>query len=105
LPMSMLESMAWGLPVIVTPVGGIPETIFDRLNGLLVEPGKQPQLTTAMQELIRDENLRISLGSAARKSVEHLNIHNYMTSLSNLYLAAIEPHNALDRTTKSNKIA
>lgn len=105
LPMSMLEAMAWGLPVIVTPVGGIPETIFDRLNGLLVEPGQQPQLTRAMQELIRDEELRITLGSAARQSVEHLDIHNYMNSLSNLYSSEIEHNDAFDRTTPSNKIA
>jgi glycosyltransferase involved in cell wall biosynthesis len=44
LPMSMLESMAWGLPVIVTPVGGIPEVITHNQNGLLIEPGNREQL-------------------------------------------------------------
>jgi glycosyltransferase involved in cell wall biosynthesis len=104
LPMSMLESMAWGLPVIVTPVGGIPEVIFDRLNGLLVEPGKQAQLTSALQELIRDEDLRISLGSAARQSVEHLNIHNYMNSLTNLYTSTIDKNRKIECQAQSNKI-
>jgi glycosyltransferase involved in cell wall biosynthesis len=90
LPMSMLESMAWGLPVIVTPVGGIPEVIRHHENGLLVEPGNQSQLTQAMQKLIRDESLRISIGTAARESVEHLDISNYMDSLSNLYASVIK---------------
>jgi glycosyltransferase involved in cell wall biosynthesis len=89
LPMSMLESMAWGLPVIVTPVGGIPEVIIDHQNGLLVEPGIQDQLVAAMQALIRDESLRLSLGAAGHNSIKSLNIHNYMKSLSDLYASAI----------------
>jgi glycosyltransferase involved in cell wall biosynthesis len=90
LPMSMLESMAWGLPVIVTPVGGIPEVIIDHQNGLLVEPGIQDQLVEAMQALIRDESLRLSLGAAGRNSVKDFNIHSYMKSLSDLYASVIE---------------
>ncbi len=90
LPMSMLESMAWGLPVIVTPVGGIPEVIIDHQNGLLVEPGSQDQLVKAMESLIRDESLRLSLGAAGRNSVKDLSIHNYMESLAELYASAIQ---------------
>jgi glycosyltransferase involved in cell wall biosynthesis len=90
LPMSMLESMAWGLPVIVTPVGGIPEVIIDHQNGLLVKPGSQDQLVKAMQALIKDESLRLSLGAAGRNSVKSLNIHDYMESLSTLYTTAIQ---------------
>jgi glycosyltransferase involved in cell wall biosynthesis len=90
LPMSMLESMAWGLPVIVTPVGGIPEVITHKQNGLLVEPGNREQLVAAMQSLIRDEDLRISLGMAARQSVEGLDIHSYMKSLVEVYTSVIE---------------
>jgi glycosyltransferase involved in cell wall biosynthesis len=90
LPMSMLESMAWGLPVIVTPVGGIPEVIVHKENGLLVEPGNQEQLVAAMQSLIRDEDLRMSLGMAARHSVTGLDIHSYMKSLVEVYSSVIE---------------
>jgi glycosyltransferase involved in cell wall biosynthesis len=105
LPMSMLEAMAWGLPVIVTPVGGIPEAICDLQNGLLVEPGDRGQLIQAMQQLIRDEALRISLGTSARKSVEHLDIHNYMISLVNLYISVINKSSTIDTKIKYNKIA
>ncbi len=92
LPMSMLESMAWGLPVIVTPVGGIPEVIIHQQNGLLVTPGNKNQLIQAMQDLIRDENLRISLGTAGRHSIESLDIKTYMNSLVNIYTTVIQAH-------------
>ncbi len=90
LPMSMLESMAWGLPVIVTPVGGIPEVIIDRQNGLLVEPGNKQQLIQAMHDLIVDEDLRITLGNAGRLSIKSLDIHSYMESLVDIYRSVIK---------------
>jgi glycosyltransferase involved in cell wall biosynthesis len=104
LPMSMLEAMAWGLPAIVTPVGGIPEVVRHNRNGLLVEPGNLPQLIQAMQQLIGDEALRLSLGRAARNSVEHLDIHNYINSLSNLYATVANKAQDLDRPMHSNEI-
>ena len=104
LPMSMLEAMAWGLPAIVTPVGGIPEVVRHHRNGLLVEPGNRPQLIQAMHQLIGDEALRLSLGRAARNSVEHLDIHNYINSLSNLYATVANKTQDLDRPMHSNEI-
>jgi glycosyltransferase involved in cell wall biosynthesis len=102
LPMSMLESMAWGLPVIVTPVGGIPEVILDGRNGLLVEPGHRDQLVQAIAQLIEDEALRLSLGLAARQSVEHYDVRNYMDSLASLYTSVANQSVEIDGTMQSN---
>jgi glycosyltransferase involved in cell wall biosynthesis len=99
--MSMLEAMAWGLPVIVTPVGGIPEVIHHNQNGILVQPGNQQQLIAAMQNLINDQDLRISIGNAARRSVEYLDINHYTHSLLNIYLSAARNSNkSFSYTTK-----
>lgn len=89
LPMSMLEAMAWGLPVIVTPVGGIPEVINDQENGLLVAPGNQQDLINAMEKIIVNENLRIKLGLAGRQTVQKLDINNYITSLIAVYRSTL----------------
>lgn len=90
LPLSMLEAMAWGLPVIVTPVGGIAEIINDGENGLLVEPSNVEQLSNAMKSLITNEDLRVSLGVKARKSVAPLDIKNYWLSFLNIYRSALQ---------------
>lgn len=85
LPLAILEAMGWSLPVIVTPVGGIPELVISNQNGLLVTPGNIQQLSEAMELLIENETLRLSLGSIARKNVEPLDIRNCSVRLADIY--------------------
>lgn len=85
LPLAILEAMGWGLPVISTPVGGIPELVVPNQNGLLVNPGDIEQLSAAIQMLIENESLRRSLGVVARKTVEPFDVKNYTTQLANIY--------------------
>ncbi|MDZ8240397.1 MAG: glycosyltransferase family 4 protein [Nostoc sp. ChiQUE01a] len=85
LPLAMLEAMAWELPVIVTPVGGIPEIVTHLENGLIVNPGNPEQLSNSLKSLIENENLRLSLGVKARKSVFTLDIKNHWISFLDLY--------------------
>ena len=85
LPMALLEAMAWGLPVVTTPVGGIPEVVISAKNGLLVAPGDIQQLSLAMQSLIGNRDLRLQLGNAARASVTSLDVTSYCASLSSIY--------------------
>ncbi|NEU78908.1 glycosyltransferase family 4 protein [Nostoc sp. UIC 10630] len=85
LPLAILEAMGWSLPVIATPVGGISELVISNQNGLLVTPGNIKQLSSAMELLIENENLRLSLGSNARKNVEPLDIKNCSIRLADIY--------------------
>lgn len=68
LPMALLEAMAFGLPVVASRVGGIPEVVDDA-SGLLVEPGDVAALTAAIGRLASDPALRARLGNAARERV------------------------------------
>jgi glycosyltransferase involved in cell wall biosynthesis len=85
LPLALMEAMGWGLPVITTPVSGIPDIVKSHKNGLLVPPGEIQQLSKAMQLLIEDESLRISLGRAARETVAPLDIRKFYDHLLDIY--------------------
>lgn len=85
LPMAILEAMGWQLPIISTPVGGIPELIVPGENGLLITPGDIKQLSESMKCLIEDKALRLKIGIAARKTVEPFDIQNYCTDLAAIY--------------------
>lgn len=70
LPMSVLEAMAAGLPVICTPVGGVPEAITDGCEGRLIVPGDVDALCEALDALLSQLELRKRMGEAARSKVE-----------------------------------
>lgn len=92
LPVAILEAMAWGLPIITTPIGGIPEVIIPNQNGLLVEPGNIQQLSKAIQLLIDDQQLRHSLGKAARETAKSFDASTYGERLENIYDAVLQAH-------------
>lgn len=64
LPLAILEAMSVGKPIIATPVGGIPEVIEHKKNGILVEPDVNA-ISRAIEELLFSEELRTNLGSNA----------------------------------------
>ncbi len=66
LPISILEAMRAGLPVIASSVGGIPELVEDGVTGLLVPGGDLQALTLALRRLLADGRLRRSMGQAGR---------------------------------------
>ena len=70
LPMVLLEGMAYGLPVVATRVGSVPEVVDDGVEGFLIEPGDVDSLADCMYRLATDTNLRHRMGRAARWRVE-----------------------------------
>ncbi len=62
LPMSVLEAMSYGLPVITTPAGGTPEAVENGLNGYLIEPGDYRALAEKIDILANDKELREKMG-------------------------------------------
>jgi glycosyltransferase involved in cell wall biosynthesis len=69
LPMSVLEAMAAGCPVVATNVGGIPDLITNGVDGLLVPPGDPDALAAALQRILRDHAFAQQLGNAARQTI------------------------------------
>lgn len=70
LPMSVLEAMAHGIPVVATPVGGIPQVVQDGVDGFLVGVDDVEALTAALISLEEDPGLRAEMGAAARRKIE-----------------------------------
>lgn len=87
LPMAILESMAAGLPVISTTVGGIPDAICSGEEGILIEAGDIEHLVSSIELLLGDESIRAKMGDAARKKInDKFTAKNVLLELENLYL-------------------
>jgi glycosyltransferase involved in cell wall biosynthesis len=72
LPMSVIEAMAAGLPVVASAVGGVPELVEHGRTGILVPPDDPALLADAIARLVADGGLRRRMGEAGRARAEAL---------------------------------
>lgn len=90
LSVAILEAMAAGLPVIATPVGGIPEIVRHGETGWLVPPNDATALAEALKCLWSDPLLRQQLGKTAQAHVrEHHDINTLVERTSQVYIALL----------------
>jgi glycosyltransferase involved in cell wall biosynthesis len=87
LPNVLLESMAAGVPVIATRVGGCPEVIEDGVTGLLVPPADSGALATAIGRVLADRDLASRLAGAAHSHVvAHFSLEKMVRDTERLYV-------------------
>lgn len=60
-PMGVLDAWAYGIPCVMTPVGGIPDIVEDGKSGLITPVGDVNALASALERLMMDSNLRVSM--------------------------------------------
>ena len=89
-PISMLEAMAAGLPVVSTPVGGIPDVVEDGVEGYIVEPGDVEALADRLVRLINDPERRRAMGQSAQDKVRPFNWDVVLPQLESEIRQAIE---------------
>ncbi|EOG6176939.1 glycosyltransferase family 1 protein [Clostridium perfringens] len=85
MPMSILEAMSFGIPIISTKVGSIPEVISDN-NGILIEPGNIDELANAIRYLVENKDKRIKMSTNNYKKIkENFDIEVNNSKLISLY--------------------
>lgn len=85
LPISILEAMTYGMAVVSTHVGGIPEIVHDGENGFLIAPGDKKALHDALIHLIDDGSLRSEMGQRSSKMVQLFLPANVELCLTEIY--------------------
>jgi len=92
-PNALMESMARGVPVVATSVGGVPELVRDGIDGTLVEPEHPELLTAAMLEMLDKPDLRRRMGDSARSRIrDTFSVTAMVTKTEDLYTRLLAEH-------------
>jgi glycosyltransferase involved in cell wall biosynthesis len=67
--LTTMEAMCCGLPVVVTPVGYVEKYVEHKFNGFVFPPGNSERLTLTLSNLLKNEEFRLEVGRAARKTI------------------------------------
>ena len=85
LPISILEGMTYELPVLSTPVGGIPSVVREGENGLLVPPADIDRMYQAIMTLASDPSLRETMGARSLEISRDYLVDNVKKELDAFY--------------------
>lgn len=87
IPVSLMEAMCLGTPVVSTRISGIPELVGDGREGILVEPEDSKSLSDALKTLLASRILRLKMGEAGRKKIEEkFNPHHEAAKLVDIWM-------------------
>ena len=87
LPMSILEAISYGMPVVSTNVGDIPSAVRNEVNGYLFEPGNIKEMADAVYKISSQSTLYNALSRASKKMAEtKFSDKDYFINIANLYL-------------------
>jgi glycosyltransferase involved in cell wall biosynthesis len=95
-PLSVMEAMASGLPIVSTAVGGVPDLFENGKEGVLVPAGDVQALSSSLTNLLRDREARKSLGLAAgRKAKGKYDVSAMIQAYEEMYEQILEQRHAL----------
>lgn len=85
LPISILEAMSYGMPIVSTNVGGIPEIVKDQENGFLINPGDKQDLFKRIKFIIDNPQVIDKMGQASKQIVKNYYPENVIPKLEDIY--------------------
>lgn len=86
LPMSLLETMSYGVTPVVTPVGSIPQVVKDGVNGMFITDHDSDSIVSAIKRLDEDRSILRKLGVAARETIfNQFSPEKYVEKLNSIY--------------------
>jgi glycosyltransferase involved in cell wall biosynthesis len=90
-PVSAIEALAVGRPVVATRVGGIPDVIRDGVDGFLVEPGAVDELAERLAGIARDPELRARIAAEGRTHVlQRYSVERLLDDVDRFYRSLLE---------------
>lgn len=84
MPMTLIEAMGTGLPIVATAVGGVPDMLTNGEDGITV-PCEEAAVAGACETLIRNEDLREKLGRAARENADRFSAQTMGKRYAEIY--------------------
>jgi glycosyltransferase involved in cell wall biosynthesis len=90
-PVTTIEALAGGRPVVATRVGGVPDVVRDGRDGFLVDPGSVDDLADRLARLARDPDLRRRMGESGRERVlERYSVRRLLDDVDIFYRRLLE---------------
>lgn len=91
MPMSILETMASGIPNLSTKVGGIPELIQHNRNGYLVDAGDTQAMVETLKKFLKNENYRKKISQKSRETIiEKYGLPAYLLQWNQIYIKQLD---------------
>ena len=84
--LAALEAMAWGVPVISSNTGGLPEVNFDGISGCLSDVGNTQEMAQNAIKILENEETLLKFKSSAKTIAKQFDIKNIVTLYENLYI-------------------
>jgi glycosyltransferase involved in cell wall biosynthesis len=87
---SILDAMHFGLPIVASDVGGIPEIVEDQVNGLLVRPDNGGDLVAALERVVSNADLRAAMSRRNREKAARYGAARMASSYEQIYDRILE---------------